>query len=69
MKAQLKIHGMHCASCEVLLKDSLGELPGVNTNTLKISAAKGEASIEFDEKQTKLDAIKEIIRKEGYKVQ
>ncbi|MBS3128106.1 heavy-metal-associated domain-containing protein [Candidatus Woesearchaeota archaeon] len=66
MKAQLKIQGMHCKSCEALIQDALSELPGFIT--AKISAAKGEAVIEFDEKQTSLDTIKKIIQKEGYKV-
>lgn len=57
---------MHCTSCETVIKDELNELPGMGA--IKISAAKGEAVIEFDEKQTTLDAIKQVIQKEGYKI-
>ncbi|MBI2565282.1 heavy-metal-associated domain-containing protein [Candidatus Woesearchaeota archaeon] len=66
MKLNLKVHGMHCSSCEVLIKDALNELQSVSN--VKVSAAKGELFLEFDEKQTSLDAIKKVIQKEGYKV-
>ncbi|MHB8903997.1 MAG: heavy-metal-associated domain-containing protein, partial [Patescibacteria group bacterium] len=29
-KILLKIEGMHCASCEILTKEELSELPGVS---------------------------------------
>ncbi len=66
MKTNLKVHGMHCSSCEVLVKEALTELPGVKT--VKVSAAKGEVNLEFDEKQTTLDMVKSKIKNEGYKV-
>ena len=66
MKTEIKIQGMHCKSCEVLINDSLSELKGIKSS--KISAAKGAAIIEFNEKETSLDEIKNVIKKEGYKV-
>ena len=52
---------MHCKSCEILIKDSLEDL-GVKTifnNNI--------ATIEFGE-SIKLEEIKKIIEKEGYKI-
>ncbi|MBI5065170.1 heavy-metal-associated domain-containing protein [Candidatus Woesearchaeota archaeon] len=66
MKTNLKVHGMHCSSCEVLVKEALTELNGVSN--VKVSAAKGEVVVDFDEKKTSLDEVKNAIKKEGYKV-
>jgi len=66
-KESLLIQGMHCKSCETLIKDALEEeLKGIKS--IKISAAKGDAVIEYDEKETSLDEIKKVIKGEGYKV-
>jgi len=65
MKAKLNVKGMHCKSCEVLIKDALQD-EGVKAN---VNVNKGEVSIEFDESKIKLDKIKSIIKKEGYKVE
>jgi copper chaperone CopZ len=56
---EIKIEGMHCGSCIVLLKDVLEEAGATNVNV-----SMGKAS--FD----KLDAkkAKELIVAEGYKV-
>ena len=66
MKTNLKVHGMHCSSCEVLVKEALNELKGMTS--VKVSAAKGEVSVDFDETQTSIEEVKKIIKKEGYKV-
>jgi len=67
MKKEFRIEGMHCKSCEVLIKESLeDELKGIKS--VNISAAKGDAVIEFNEKETTFDEIKRIIKREGYKV-
>ena len=66
MKQTLKVEGIHCTSCEAILKDSFGELPGINT--VKISAANGQVAIDFDEKKVTLATIKNVILKEGYRV-
>ena len=61
-KIDLKIKGMHCKSCETLIADALEE-KGVKS---KVDSVKGTAVVEFDEKKTTLQQIKEIIKKEGY---
>ena len=65
MEKKLKIKGMHCSSCEVLLKDVLEET-GVTVK--KIDHKTGEALIAYDENKTSFDTIKEAIKKEGYTI-
>lgn len=64
MKTTLKIKGMHCKSCEMLIGDELDDL-GVKN---KIDHEKGTAEIEFDENKVSLDKVKKVIEGEGYKV-
>jgi len=61
----LKVAGMHCSSCEALIKDVLGDA-GVSA---KADYKKGEVIVDFDEKKIKLSRIKELIESEaGYKI-
>jgi len=64
MKATIKIDGMHCKSCVVLVTDALGETLGVEAIHVTI----GSANVEFDEQQTSLSALKKAIAAEGYTV-
>lgn len=64
MNLQLKVKGMHCKSCEMLLKDSLEELPGVRV--LNVDHKKGLLEVEAE--QAQLEQMKAAIRKEGYHV-
>jgi len=66
MKIQLKVKGMHCKSCEALIKDSVEELPGINE--VKADHNKGIIQVTFDESRVKESKIKEAIKKEGYKL-
>jgi copper chaperone CopZ len=66
MKIMLNIEGMHCKSCETLIGDELKELKGIKN--FNISAKKGIATVEFDEKIVDKMKIIEIIKKEGFKV-
>lgn len=62
MKKILKIKGMHCNSCEILLKEAIEE---TGTKVLSTNHQKGEIGIELaDEK--KMIAIKTAVEKEGY---
>ena len=63
-KIKLKIKGMHCPSCEMLIKDALEEI-GVKSS--KIDSKTGQAEIEFDEIKISLEEIKKTIEKGGYK--
>jgi len=64
MKKILKVKGMHCSGCEMLIKLSLGELPGVKE--VKASAKEGKVEVEYDESQVNLEKIQEVIKENGY---
>ncbi len=65
MEHAFDVHGMHCASCEVLLVDIIGEIAGVE----KVSAdrVKGKVTVKAQDKRV-LETVKRAIEKEGYKV-
>jgi copper chaperone CopZ len=54
---------MHCKSCEMLIRGELEE------KDVKVSFKGKELTVEFDENKISLNDIKEIIKKEGYKVE
>lgn len=64
-KILLKINGMHCQSCATLISEELEEL-GVQS---KVDYKKGTAEINFDGTKVSLEKIKEVIKKEGYKLE
>lgn len=64
---KLKIKGMHCKSCAVIIEDSLEEMDGVIE--AKASYELNEVKVKFDESKTNLDEIKLCIKKEGYDIQ
>ncbi len=65
MEKMIKVQGMHCTSCNILLTDSIMEITGVK----KVSAdyKKGSVVVECDTEKTFSEA-KKAIEKEGYKV-
>ena len=65
MQLKLNVKGMHCKSCEVLLKDTLSDI-GVDAEA---DHKTGIIKINFDEKKVNLDKIKKIIAECGYKVE
>lgn len=66
-KIELKISGMHCSSCEMLICDGLSELDGINF--CKADHKSGIVEVDYDEQKTSLNQIKSIIKKEGYEVE
>mgnify|MGYP001612959483 FL=1 len=64
-KITLKVTGMHCKSCEMLIADALEE---AGVSSAKVDSKTGTAVIEFDEKKIKIEKIKKVIEAEGYKV-
>lgn len=63
-KIILKIIGMHCTSCSVLIDTVLEELPGVIS--AQTSYADQNSVVEYDERKIQLPKIIETIKKEGY---
>ena len=62
-KINLKVKGMHCKSCEILIKDGLNDISVESEADHKT----GIVNLKFDEKIVSLDKIKKIIAECGYK--
>ncbi len=64
MKKMLKIKGMHCASCEILLTEAIEE---AGTKVISADHKKGEMVVDMkDEKE--MEKVKQAVKKEGYEV-
>lgn len=63
----IKISGMHCPSCSMLLEMGLGELPGVDS--ARVHHAAGVATVCFDPADIDLERIIEEIRSAGYEAE
>ena len=63
-KIDLQITGMHCQSCEILIKEELSELPGVSE--INVDHKTGMAHLFLDEAQSSPDALLTAISKAGY---
>ncbi len=65
-KTIFHVKGMHCKSCETVLTEDFQEQEGVKK--VAVSYAKGTVAVEYDEKKVSEEAMRGIIRKEGYEV-
>jgi copper chaperone CopZ len=64
-KEVLKVSGMHCSSCKMLIEDVLDEL-GVESEA---AVDKGTVEVEYDESVPGIAGkIKKVIEHEGFKV-
>ena len=61
---KFKVKGMHCASCEFLIKDVLEEI-GIEA---KANHEKGEVNLKFDENKVSLSKIKQILKENKYEL-
>ena len=64
LEKNLKIQGMHCASCASLIEKTLKKTPGVKA--ISVNYATEKASLEFDEKITDLKSLSKNIEDFGY---
>lgn len=62
--ATLKVQGMSCGHCVQAVEGAVKKLGG----SAKVDLASGMVTVEFDESQTSLQAIKESIEDQGYDV-
>lgn len=62
---RLKVDGMHCASCALLIEEELEELDGVAE--VKASYPRQQAKVVFDEARIDLLAILKTIGDLGYR--
>jgi Cu+-exporting ATPase len=63
-KISLEIKGMHCASCEMLAKEELGELSGVSE--IAIDAKTGLGTLVLDAEINSQQEVLEAIKRAGY---
>lgn len=63
-KVTLKLKGMHCTSCSVLIDTVLEELPGVKY--AKTSYADQKVEVEFDPMKANIPQFISAIKEEGY---
>lgn len=66
-RIKLQIVGMHCASCEMIAKEELGELRGVSE--IKIDSKSGEGELILDTEKNKNQDILDAIVRAGYKAE
>lgn len=64
MKQTIKIEGLDCSACVMIIDDVLEELNGVKS--AKTNYAKEQVEVEFDEKKVSIEAMLKIIKKAGY---
>jgi len=62
MKLKIFVEGMHCGSCEMLIKDALLD---AGAKDVEASFKDGVVTVETDLSE---DQIKSIIKEEGYRV-
>lgn len=65
-KLVLKVNGMHCASCAILIDKLLKKQEGVINSSTSYGAQK--VALEFDESKITLEKIDEFVNKLGYDV-
>ena len=63
-KLVLKVKGMHCASCSVLIDKLVGRAPGVIA--IKTNYGAEKTALEFDEAKITLEKVDELLHKLGY---
>lgn len=66
-RQDLRVGGMHCSSCGMLIDDALEDLPGVVSAST--NARRQRTRVEFDPSATDLDAITRTITELGYTVE
>jgi P-type Cu+ transporter len=65
-KAELKISGMHCATCAVNIEESLSQVSDVSKAQVNIGTEK--AHVEFDPSKVTLSTLEKAVREAGYDV-
>ena len=65
-KLVLKVKGMHCASCSILIDKLVGKQPGIVSVQTNYGAER--TALEFDEKVISLEKIDELVHTLGYDI-
>ena len=66
MKSEIKVSGMRCSGCELLVSEALEEMDGVQA--AKASHDAGLVEVEYDESLIDIAAIKAVIESQGFHV-
>ena len=62
---KVKVKGMHCQSCEVILKEDLAEIKGVSG----VGADFRKGEVWFEGEKSVLPEVRKAIESDGYKVE
>lgn len=65
METQLKVSGMHCTACKMLIEDAISEIGGAKA--VAVDHTTGVVVAAYDSEET-LEKIKTAIRGEGFRV-
>jgi copper chaperone CopZ len=65
MNVKLKVKGMHCKSCEMLIKDILDD---EDVKVISISYETGDLEISYNENDIDIEEIKKVLAEEGHEV-
>jgi copper chaperone len=63
----LRVEGMHCANCGLLIDEALEDLPGVASSSTNVRRKRTRVS--FDPAATDVEAIARAIAELGYTVE
>lgn len=64
---ELRVTGMHCASCGILIDEALEDLPGVASSSTNVRRRR--TRVEYDPATTDRQVIAEAIARLGYTVE
>jgi copper chaperone len=65
METTLKVSGMHCRACNMLIEDAVSEISGAQV--LSADYTTGAVTVTYDSDET-LEKIRAAIRNEGFSV-
>jgi Cu+-exporting ATPase len=65
-RAELKISGMHCATCAITVEESLSNIRDVST--VKVNFGTDTAHVEFDPAKVSLSEIEKAVKDAGYDI-
>ncbi len=63
-KMTIKTKGMHCVSCEHIIKETILDIDGVKN--AKVNYVTEKVTVEFDPEKTNIKNIMKAIKKVGY---
>jgi copper chaperone CopZ len=62
---KLKVKGMHCPSCEMLIKDILED---ENVEVISVNHKTGDLEVSYNESDVDFEEIKRVLAEEGHEI-